>query len=108
MVTITKPHCQATRDDIHHNLTHAQRLLQSRNNLSQQLLMKTLALWSSFRCIGCGAPPYETTTYHGMERDQVERWNAQKEKARRGHEAKSTCQGRLLFEYDIRGIPYVR
>jgi hypothetical protein len=107
-VTVTRPHCRATRDDLHRNLTHTQRLLQSPTDLSQQLLMKTLSLWSSFCRIGCSAPPYETTSYLGMERDQVERWNAQKEKARRGHEEKSTCQGRLLFDYNYRGVPYVR
>ena len=43
-----------------------------------------------------------------MEQMREGDWNAQKEKARHGHNAKVTCDGRLLFEYDYEGKPYVR
>lgn len=43
-----------------------------------------------------------------MEQIREGDWNAQKEKARRGHNAKVTCDGRLLFEHDYEGKPYVR
>lgn len=106
--TTVPPHCRATRDDLYRNLIHTKRLLQSRTDLPQQLLMKTLSLWSSFQRMGCGAPLYEATLYFGTERDGVKRWDAERDKARRGHEAKSTCQGRLLFEYNYQGLAYVR
>ena len=43
-----------------------------------------------------------------MEQMREGDWNAQKEKAWRGHNAKVTCDGRLLFKYDYGGKPYVR
>jgi len=76
--------------------------------LQQQLLLKTLSLWLSLRKLGCGAPLHEATSYFGEEGDRQEQWDGMLEKARRGHEAKATCAGRILFEYDYQGRPYVR
>ena len=57
--------------------------------------------------MGCGAPLYEATLYFGTEHDGVKRWDAERDKARCEHKAKSMCQGRLLFEYNYQGLAYV-
>lgn len=97
----------ATRDELHLSLLHTQKILHIPTDLSQLLLLKTLSLWSSLCKLGCGAPPHEETFYSVTELHDWERWNTQMEKARRGHQAKATCAGRLLFKYDYRGKPYV-
>lgn len=103
----TTPHCTATRDELQLSISHTRKLLHTPTDLSQLLLLKTLSLWSSLCKFGCGAPPHEETFYSGSELRDWERWNAQMEKARRGHQAKATCMGRLLFKYDYQGKPYV-
>lgn len=60
------------------------------------------------RKFGCGAPPFEDTIFLGRDHVEQERWNLQKERARRGHNAKPTCQGCILFEYSYSGEPYIR
>ena len=105
---ISHPHCKVTREDLCLSLLHTKKVLHSPISLHQQLVLKTLSLWSSFCKFGCGAAPFEETWRSDMEQMREGDWNAQKEKARRGHNAKVTCDGRLLFEYDYEGKPYVR
>jgi len=105
---MSSSHCKVTREDLQLSLSHTKKLLNSSTKLHQELILKTLSLWSSFCKFGCGAPPYEETWRSDMEQTQEGQWNAQKEKARRGHSAKATCDGRLLFEHDYDGRPYVQ
>lgn len=108
--SVTQPYCRANRDELFQRVSLAQtkRLGGSSGDLQQQLLQKTLSLWSSFRQLGCQAPPFETTYLDKMEQERSERWNDQMDRKRRGHEPKKTCDGRLVFEYDNRGKAFVR
>ena len=82
---VTQPHCKVTSGDLQLSLVHT--------NLQQQLLSKTLSLWSSLCKLGCGAPLHKPTFYISKEWHRQEEWATQLEKARRGHEVKATCAG---------------
>lgn len=107
---MTQPHYRADRKELFQRISGARtkRLGGSSNDLQQQLLQKTLSLWSSFRRLGCQAPPFEATYFDKSEQERLEQWNEQMDRKRRGHEPKKTCDGRLLFEYDHKGKAFVR
>lgn len=101
----TKPHCQVTREDL---VRRVQQSNFSQYSPSSRVFQKTISLWAAFCKEGCGAPPYKDTLLNKVEEQQHTRWNAQMEAGRRGHEAKPTCQGRLVFEYNSAGKALVR
>ncbi|KAJ7676899.1 hypothetical protein DFH06DRAFT_976937 [Mycena polygramma] len=72
------------------------------------LFKKTLAYFAALLRQGCGAPPHEATVYHGDEFERRASWLIQQEKARRGHPARPTCDGRLQLEYDANGKAFVK
>ncbi|KAF9561878.1 hypothetical protein CPC08DRAFT_634812 [Agrocybe pediades] len=75
---------------------------------STDLLMKTFEYFSALRRLGCSAPPFEKTIYTEEEKRKQEKHEAQLHMERRGHSAKPTCDGRLLFEYSSNSTPLIR
>jgi len=78
------------------------------NSPVRDVYEKTLALWSSLMKNGCGAPHYEPTVFFDVDLAKRERLDTQLEMARRGHDAKATCNGCLLLEYNHNEDAYVR
>jgi hypothetical protein len=77
-------------------------------SLSRDLYKKTFAFWSALCRQGCGVPCYEPTFFSGEEVTSQLDWAYQKEQARRGHNPKPTCDGRLIFGRNSMGKAFVR
>ncbi|KAH7917224.1 hypothetical protein BV22DRAFT_1026787 [Leucogyrophana mollusca] len=106
--TMSQLHCRASRDDLRHRLeidceTRKRELIPY-----AELRQKTLSLFVALKKNGCGAPPFEIACDPVNGTTKRSEWDLQLEKSRRGHEAKAACDGRLIFEYDRKGIPFVQ
>lgn len=108
ITSLGQVHVQASRKDLAARLEHEMRMRASSLSPKQKLFQKTLAFFAAFQKQGCGAPPLEETVYEGEEAESRMEWIKQLERVRRGHEPKATCDGRLVFEYDHSGAPFVR
>lgn len=101
-------HVKVSRQDLHHHqMLYTQNALQS-SDLHHQLRQKTLSLWSALQKFGCGAPPYEPTIFSGESLIKQQDWNLQKQKARRGHDSKPTCEGRIILQNSLSGRLCIR
>ncbi|KAJ6453265.1 hypothetical protein DFH09DRAFT_964017 [Mycena vulgaris] len=106
--TLIRPHVSASREEITERLRQAQFDRERHSSTRSVLFQKTLAYFVALSKQGCGAPPYEPTTYFGVELEQRQAWLLQRDKIRRGHISKPSCEGRLLFQYDSRGNAFIR
>jgi hypothetical protein len=104
MVEAQKPHENVTREDL--KLLVAQQQRPHGTPAQQALFEKTLSLYRVYRVHGCLGPldPLAISTAN----DEGDEWATQKEKARRGHNPKLTCNGQLVFDYDHTGKAFVR
>lgn len=105
---VSQPHCAATREDIKIRLEQDRMLDCIQQSPSRGVFEKTLALWTAFQNLGCPAPCKEATEYSGGEKIERDRVQDLRAEVQRGHDAKVTCEGRLLLEYDQHGIAFVR
>ncbi|KAJ7192674.1 hypothetical protein GGX14DRAFT_546454 [Mycena pura] len=80
---------------------------QSYTSTNGTLFRKTLAYFVARKKQGCGAPLLEETRYSEVEMQQREAWLGQQDRARRGHAARPTCAGRLLFRHNIDGRAFI-
>lgn len=102
------PHVQASQEDLAMRLQQEMKARTSSSSPRQKLFHKTLAFFVALSKQGCGAPPFEETIYEGEEAERRAERIGQLEKVRRGHEPKTTCPGRLIFEYDRNGAAFLR
>jgi hypothetical protein len=105
---VTEPHCHASRELLRSRLEKERESRLQLNSPIRDVYEKTLSLWSALTKIGCGAPRYEPTIFSGTDLTEHDRHNAQLEMTRRGHIAKTMCNGRLLFEHDHKDNAYIR
>jgi hypothetical protein len=108
MAKATQPHHKATREDLRLRLTQHQQLCWHGSSTHQALFEKTLALYTTYHIHGCLGPPNELETSRYMDNSFQSDWGTQIKKARRGHSAKLTCAGQLLFDYDHTGKAFIR
>lgn len=108
MISRTTPHSSASRDDLRVRI-HEDRLTQQANQGPQREIFETtLALWTALQKFGCTGPPQVDTVYSESERAARERHLEIYARIRRGHDAKHTCDGRLLLDYDLRESVIIR
>ncbi|KAF7327180.1 hypothetical protein MKEN_00295100 [Mycena kentingensis (nom. inval.)] len=103
---LLQPHTKASRADVARTLAGQQAERDEHASARATLQQKTLAYFVVLQREGCGAPLYEPTIYVGAELDERERQLEVRERIRRGHASKATCEGRLLFmceHYNRRG-----
>ncbi|KAF6743327.1 hypothetical protein DFP72DRAFT_828127 [Ephemerocybe angulata] len=67
-------------------------------DLDAALLRRTLSYYEAVRIQGCLAPKYEETRRTNEEQREYESLQEANTKARRGHDPKETCDGRVIFE----------
>jgi hypothetical protein len=103
MVNAQKPHQAVTSEDLKRRV-HWQR--PRRTSAQQVLFKKTLSLYCAYRIQGCLGPVDETVQVN--REDEQDEWVVQTQKSRQGHDAKLTCNGRLIFDYDYYGKAFVR
>ena len=97
-----KPHQAVTREDLEFCVTQQQ---QPQSTSAQQALFeKTLSLYHVYKVHSCLGP----TDAPAKEDTNQDEWTLQNEKAHCGQQAKLTCRGRLLFDYDHTGKAFVR
>jgi hypothetical protein len=106
MLEVQKPHESVTREDLKLHVVQQQRPYTS---AQQALFEKTLLLYRAYRIHGC-LGPIDTTIADAAadEEYQEDDWTRQARKSRRGHHAKLTCNGPLIFDYDYAGKAFVR
>lgn len=102
------PHCIATREGLREQLELENRSRRNQSSPSGRVFQKTSSLWAAFCKTGCGGPLDEETLLSEQEQKLRDQWEAQIKASRRGHETISTCQGRLIMEYDNFGKAFVR
>lgn len=107
MTLARQPHEKATREDLQWRLVQSRQLRVQGRVSYQALSEKTLALYRAYRVHGCLGPPDDNTNLRNRDL-QDDEWAAQVKKARRGHDAKLTCNGQLIFDYDHTGKAFVR
>ena len=71
-------------------------------------LEKTLSLYQAYHIHGCLSPIDTTIAHTADEEYQEDDWTRQAQKSHRGHHAKLTCNGQLIFDYDYAGKAFVR
>ncbi|KAJ7210349.1 hypothetical protein GGX14DRAFT_363314, partial [Mycena pura] len=104
---LASPHVTASREAIAHRLSLEQQEHADCSSSHAILFQKTLSYLAELQKQGCSAPPHEATHYSGEELEERELRMTQLEDARRGHAARPTCNGRLLFRYNSQGRPFV-
>lgn len=103
-----RPHTKASREDVARRLQQEMNARTSCSSPKQRLFQKTLAFFIALSNQGCGAPPCEDTVYEGEEAERRMEQLTQLERVQRGHKAKLTCDGRLIFQYDNKGAAFLR
>ncbi|KAJ7257624.1 hypothetical protein C8J57DRAFT_1074290 [Mycena rebaudengoi] len=108
IVGLSRAHITASREDISQRLRNAQLDRERHSSTRSALFQKTLAYFVALMKQGCSAPPHEATDYFGEELEQRQAWLLQLQRNRRGHSPKTSCDGRLLFQYDNQGKAFIR
>lgn len=104
------PHVAATRETLKLYLQELQKL-RNFSDPQQALFAKTLTVYRSYRTLGCLGPvAYSSLIQSAIdsEDDDEDEWCTRLRNIRRGHDPKSTCNGKLLFEHDQEGRAFVR
>ncbi|KAF7975392.1 hypothetical protein HWV62_9607 [Athelia sp. TMB] len=110
MESMCTPHVAATRDTLKLYLQELQKL-RNVSDPQQALFAKTLTVYRSYRTLGCLGPvAYSSLIQSAIdnEDDDEDEWCTRLRNIRRGHDPKSTCSGKLLFEHDQEGRAFVR
>ena len=103
---MNEPHQRATREDLRLRLAQDQHVRMHGTSARQALFEKTLSLYRAYCAHGClGPADASTNTKHAAEDNQ---WISQNKRAQRGHDSKPTCDGELIFDYDLNGKAFVR
>jgi hypothetical protein len=105
MAKARKPHQSVTHSDIK---LRAQQQQPRKTSAQQALFEKTLSLYRGYRVHGCLGPAEAQLAQDSGEDDQDNDWMVQTRKSRRGHDAKLTCSGQLIFDYDRDGKAFVQ
>lgn len=98
-------HVSASRQALEVHLQYERSVAQS--SPSQDVFEKTLALWAFLRDQGCTADVREPTVYTELELSVLTAVRRTPTKAKRGH-ITPKCQGRILWDYNSSGLPYIR
>ena len=98
-------HLKATRENLKLHVAQEQQLRVHGTSPRQILFEKTLSLYRTYRSHGCLAPANSHIVQSSTQDDP---WIIQNERSRRGHDSKFTCDGQLLFDYDLMGKAFVR
>ncbi|KAF7965062.1 hypothetical protein HWV62_696 [Athelia sp. TMB] len=99
------PHTQVTQESFKLRVQQVQRL-QSAGPAEQALLEKSLSYYRAYKVLGCLGPSAPSADQSGTV--SPTEWAAQLEKFRRGAKPKSTCNGRLIFDYNYEGRAFIR
>jgi hypothetical protein len=105
MAKAQQPHLKATYKDLKLRVAQDQRLRVHGTSAHQILFEKTLSLYRTYRSYGCLAPADSCIVQSSTQDDP---WIIQNERSRRGHDSKFTCNGQLIFDYDLTGKAFVR
>ncbi|KII83539.1 hypothetical protein PLICRDRAFT_32876 [Plicaturopsis crispa FD-325 SS-3] len=97
---LKQSHCTASRELLKAALAHTLDTIQRQFTQSTGYPENPIFLDSALQA--------QETQYYGEEAENREAWLQQQENARRGHDPKPTCQGRILFDYDKHGKAFVR
>ncbi|KAJ3816922.1 hypothetical protein F5880DRAFT_1633798 [Lentinula raphanica] len=81
---------------------------EANTSLDRDLFEKTLNYWACLRDYGCSRALQQDTKYEGYELEQYNTIHRSPTKKKRGHEAKPTCQGRIVLKYTSTGRAYLR
>ncbi|KAJ3819979.1 hypothetical protein F5880DRAFT_1488795 [Lentinula raphanica] len=80
---------------------------EANTSLDRDLFEKTLNYWACLRDYGCSRALQQDTKYEGYELEQYNTIHRSPTKKKRGHEAKPTCQGRIVLKYTSTGRAYL-
>ena len=105
MVKARKPHQSVTHEDIKLRVQEQQ---PRKTSAQQALFEKTLSLHRGYRVHGCLGPAEVQLAQDINKDNEDDDWVVQTQKSRRGHDAKLTCGGRLIFDYDHNDKAFVR
>jgi hypothetical protein len=108
MAKAWKPYQSVTHSDIKLRVQQQQ---PHKMSAQQALFKKTLSLYRGYHVHGCLGPTEAQLAQdinEAGEDDQDNDWMVQTQKSRRGHDAKLTCSGQLIFDYDHDGKAFVR
>jgi hypothetical protein len=106
---MTEPHESASRETVEDRLQMDRETRLDAASPTRDIFQKTSAYLTALRRSGCGAPAYEGTTLNHTELAQRSVDNEHLAKLQRGYvPTKTTCDGRVFFEYDFSGHPFVR
>ncbi|KZP03615.1 hypothetical protein FIBSPDRAFT_768689, partial [Athelia psychrophila] len=101
------PHEMATRDQLRLRLQESQKLLNV--DITQRALFsKTLSLYRAYRVHGCLGPASPSVFPTPPPEDTEDAWLTRLQQIRRGHDAKVTCDGELIFDHDHMGQAFIR
>jgi hypothetical protein len=106
---VRSPHTHANREALKLRLQHDQATRLEGASPWRDVFNKTAAFISALRNMGCSGPACEITQWLPEERSQRDTELARRTRMQRGYRAVETkCDGRLLFNYDQRGSPYIQ
>jgi hypothetical protein len=106
---MTEPHESASREAVEERLRMDRESRLDAASPTKDVFQKTSAYLTALRRSGCGAPTYEGTTLNPTELAQRSVDNTHLAKLQRGYvPTKTTCDGRIFFEYDFSGHPFLR
>ncbi|KAK0449904.1 hypothetical protein EV421DRAFT_1704284 [Armillaria borealis] len=91
---VSRPHTSASRKQLLLQIEEEHLQIQEPTP-SQQIFLKTLALWTAIRDNRCSFERQEATLFTMAERVEYDQTQASPHKARRGQQTKTTCEGRI-------------
>ena len=102
-------HTEASREKIAERLSKDRDQRHSSTSPTRDVFQRTASLIAALRKLGCGRALHETTLFTPTELHKNQMVQELQETYRRGYVLpQSLCAGRILFEYDHRGIAFLR
>jgi hypothetical protein len=106
---VRRPHTTASRAAIEQRLRADREHLLEASSPSRDIFQRTSAFLTALRRSGCSAPLYEPTSFNLTENQLRETHALHTAKLQRGYlSSGKSCEGRLIFEYDFYGKPFLR